>query len=233
MPFWDIAHHLTSLEVVTIDEDLVPLVHGAGERVEEQLEEAFALVQVPPSTPFPDGAAFASHLMAVACRTIIAAAKGGQLKHLQCCSNSQYPRCSRAGSRCYTFRNDGCLNAAAMLRPLLAHLSLWMGTEAGARHDRYLSPQEIQSLRSYFSDRTTPKPYYHKRWGEEEEGESPVKRYLPWLEDVQLAEQSSEAWNAVVGRATAESAGSTCKTRKSSSMMQSNPSHSHVSPQVK
>lgn len=61
--------------------DLLDCLADQGS-VEEQMEETFTSVETPAPTPFADEAAYASYHLAIICRTIIAAARGGALKGL-------------------------------------------------------------------------------------------------------------------------------------------------------
>lgn len=91
----------------------------------------------------------------IACRMVIAAPKGGQLRYIFGAAKQQAPFAVRAilpywvGLKCM-WLTPGLVweAAAATFRASLSHASLWLGTtsETGARHDRRLTAQEIQEL---------------------------------------------------------------------------------------
>lgn len=221
MPLWNITPRLTRLTFTTITGDLIEQLFGRSARVEEQSEETFTSVDVPAPAPFANRAAYVSYQMALLCRTLIAAARGGNLKHLECCRSFQCAFAIRSLLPCWINVEEwgytdcithGWLDAAATLRPFLAHASLWLGTTSGsgARQDRYLTAQELQSLQSYFKEQGgTPTP----RWEQPQDSHQPsVWRYLPWLaEDAHLAGEVAEAWNAVVRRGEADRLKCNCR----------------------
>lgn len=198
MPFWKLANRTTKLTSLSIsfgiDVDL-----PSDEEVEEQVEATFASLEVPVRpAPTTKEAREVLH-RSIASRTIIAAARGGKLKHLYVESVVQYPFAIRAllpywvsienwlptyGGR---VSERAWRGAAASLRPLLAHVSLWPNaTATSTRHDRALSLQEVQGLQSYFQVTGTPEITYSR--------DQPVDRYLPWLaQDAELAQQVADA----------------------------------------
>lgn len=171
MPFWNISQRLTSLEILCDD---ILVEGGVYDRVSEQIEETFAAVETPAPKPFINSAAYASYHVAVICRTIIAAARGGRLRHLSCDDNAQYAFAIRALVPFWVHIQDwdgseylarGWLRAAASLRPLLAHVSLW-GTSPSldaAREDRSLTGEELQSLDSHFEQEELPRLYDYEK----------------------------------------------------------------------
>lgn len=117
----------------------------------------------------------------------------------------------------YRCPEDLWQEAASALRPLLAHVSLWLAapdTSASAA-SRLLTCADMQSLSAHFSDAQcsyTGVPAGLKEllldcngrssyWGDE----NAVRRYLHWFkDDAKLAEQVADAWNAVVKRGEAD-----------------------------
>lgn len=145
--------------------------------------------------------------LAIAGRTIIAAAKGGQLRHL---NDSMHPRKPFAIRALLPFwvlmeereEEEGvyCMyygSAAILHRPFLSHVSRWLG--AVARKHRQLSAKEIQELHGYFQDQCMPE--IRRDRYRSKPAPQPITLYLPWLaEDAALAQRVSDAWNTAVAR---------------------------------
>lgn len=217
MPFWKLAHKLESLSFeFGIDIEL-----EADEEIEEQNEPELTSFKVPVKSA-PKGKKKRDKIhVAIATRTIIAAAKGGQLRHLNVTSLVQHPfavytllpywvAIESWGDRYQSMRS--WQGAAASLRPLLAHCSLWLDTiaDSGPRASRGLTRQDLQGLEATFeATGGTPKLSYH-------DDPQPVDRYLPWLaEDKELAQEVADAWNAIVERGEADTVMCSCKKCKS------------------
>lgn len=90
--------------------------------------------------------------------------------------------------------------AAESLRLLLSHASFSLKTASTsvASPDRRLTGQEVQSMHSHFKMAGLQvlrevDPYDHQH-----QGPHPVTRYLPWLENAELAQRVADAWNEVV-----------------------------------
>lgn len=154
---------------------------------------------------------------AFVCRTIVAAARGGQLKRLDPASGcSEYPFKIRSLLPCWVrieewgppLRKDGLkwAKAANSLRPFLAHASLrkdWLAapSNSSADLDRRLTHQELQLLPAYFQsaeleDLTQQQLEYY---------EPLITHYLPWLvEDAELAQQVLDVWNNMVEQGEAD-----------------------------
>lgn len=141
-------------------------------------------------------------------RTIIAAARTGHLRRLQVHDGLHHPFAVRTLLPCWVdmkLTGDHWLEswqgAARMLRPCLSHASLWIGTAASSaeRQDRLLNKLEVQALRSALEDEGVPRIV-----GAQWEGDTPINKYLPWLEeDFIIAQQVAAAWNVVVVRGDA------------------------------
>lgn len=158
--------------------------------------------------------------MAVARRIIIAAAKGGRLRHLEPDVSTTHPLAIRSlmpywvrvesWGKYYEYQADW-YQAAILLRPLLSHASLWLGpTTASGIRDRQLTAQDVQALHTHFKGKgaselpTLLKP---SRVATET-----IQRYLPWLsEDAELARRVADAWNAVVECGEADKVKCQCK----------------------
>lgn len=132
----------------------------------------------------------------IASRTILAAARGGRLRRLNCSSDIWQPFAIRTLLPCWVHVDywgyeehrwgNGFLGAAATLRPLLAHASLWLGRppHSAPRSEAELTPQDVQSLQEHFEGDGLP----IKHWRHGPPGH-PVNLYLPWLTDPVLANE--------------------------------------------
>lgn len=151
--------------------------------------------------------------VAIASRTILAAAKGGQLRRLHCNLPAPYldrvfairallPHWVAVEELELSDRDRQAYGgAAASLRAVLAHASLWLETSSftGTRDDRLLTAHDVQSIHDHFKigreDKAVP------RYVRESRAEQPIELYLPWLRDDQeLAQKVADAWSAVVKR---------------------------------
>lgn len=204
VPFWELSYGLSSLSV---DFGMEPSFEDYDEDDdEEQFEETFEEIEVPLESPPRTARAKDEFHRAIACRTIIAAAKGCRLRRLRPTLYMQHPFAIRSLIWAWVLIDDweeieifsdGWLRAATTFRSLLSHASLWLGTTPGlgAREERQLTTQEIQSLQAHFRRAGPPKPF-HDMAGERK---FVTGRYLPWLaEDEELATLVSTAWNVVV-----------------------------------
>lgn len=207
MPFWELSQRL---EALTLDLWGIYSIDKAD--LEEQVESAIDWVQVPASTPFVDRQARNEFHLALASRTVVAAARAGRLRYLSCDMQVQQPFAIRAlvpywvyvekwGCDCVFARNWS--GAATALRPFLSHASVWLhATSTSApREQRLLSHQDVKALQSYFGVEKMPRICLNQG----QHMAQPVARYLPWLaEDEELAQQVSDAWNTVVERGEAD-----------------------------
>lgn len=145
----------------------------------------------------------------IAYRTIITAAPGGSLRSLKIIPSLEHPFAIRALLPYWLLIDppsvSGCQGtwelAARTLRPALAHASLWLGanSDPGAREDRRLTREEVQSLHEVFSGAALPR-FFRPR-GQYQA----VMRYLAWMEqDEELAQQVADAWNVIEGRGKAD-----------------------------
>lgn len=191
-----------------------------GGWIDEQEEAKWSAYELPVQLPNNEDVVNALHI-AVACRTIIAAAKGGQLRHLFAgfFHDFDYPFAVRSLLPYWVPMEswlrvsetpDGWLKSASTFRPLLAHASLWLDVAEGSeltRSDRELTRQEVQSLNAHFSDDKMPEVApLGGNWETQ-----PVERYLPWLEeDAELAQRVADAWNAVVRSGKADETVCSC-----------------------
>lgn len=155
-----------------------------------------------------DQAREAFHI-ATACRTIVSAARGGQLKRLAPDEYShQYPFRIRAllpywvriedWGAATTSRAEGWIRAAVSLRSFLAHASLhkdWSSPTSGtkANVDRLLTREDLRRLLVYFANAERS-----RHWHKGGSYESVVEKYLPWMtEDVELGHQVLDTWKIV------------------------------------
>lgn len=152
-------------------------------------------------------------------RTIVAAARGGRLERLSLPYLSvQDPFAVRNLLPVWLNISDWgkvprgdlhhlkWLAAATSLRPTLAQATRWLPVSyPETREDRLLTWSEVRSLLFLFDTDALPHPDQPSLdlpdW-------RPFMPYLEWLaEDVALAQQVADAWNAVVRRGEAK----TCK----------------------
>lgn len=205
MPLWELAKNAKDLSISITANHAV---------TEEQDEAQVAAFELPIALPTNGGAVEAMHA-AIVSRAVLAAVRGGHLTHL--CARVEAPFAIRALLPHWISNRDwGSVNqagpwltAAMTLRRLLAHVSLWKRgiPREDVGKDRTLSLADIQSLNARYSGDNMP---VLAAPSEDSEGQ-PVERYLPWLEqDVVLAHQVSEAWNAVVQRGEAAAQDCNC-----------------------
>lgn len=208
VPFWEISHRLKALEA---DVKYLSLRDPHYLRLKEQAEmsstNSAALMEAF-KEQCPDDADEFHRLLA--CQTIIAAARGGQLRRLKPHCETPHPFAIRAllpywvsvedwGVQATQAHTHEWIRAAVALRPLLAHASLWLGTSptSDMRSSRSLSAQDVQSLSSHFQEEG--RPIVHPSMWSNLDSTYTIKRYLPWLaEDSTLSLQVADAWNAIV-----------------------------------
>lgn len=206
MPIQDLSRNLESLSIHFAGPTYIDATVDLTD-IEEQTEREAASIEESAFDEFvlEDEVIDAVNL-AIATRTIIAAARGNRLTSLQCEKTSiQHPFAIRSLLPYWIKISDwsesdigaeGWMEAACTLRPLLSHASFWLGTtsDSGARDALQLTREEVQSLRSYFDIFEIPKPDWQGSHCPLQ-----VKRYLPWLsEDADLAQQVADSWNSVV-----------------------------------
>lgn len=172
--------------------------------------------------PLPESEAQSNDALhySMACRTVVAAAKGGRLRSLDLtCEKVQEPFAMRnlvpawvrvaisnandfEGNYSQVDRNEEefevmrWICAAARLPRALAHASLWLPHphSALARDSRLLTPKDIQLMLSHFKTCNF----------DDGTGRIMTELYLRWFEeDEKLAQRVSDAWNAVVKRGKA------------------------------
>lgn len=201
VPLWEIAGKLKSLKL-----DIGDLEHRM-EEIEEELEAdspppaeelAETIEELKESDPEYPGEEV--HLF-IARHLMIAAAKGGKLKHLDLNLDLYQPLAIRSLLPCWVSIEDygdwadswsevswKWIRAAVGLRPLLSHASLWLGARGIRRRNRNFTAADVQSLQSHFSIKGEP-----KMEGEEAEYfdalTHTIQQYLPWLHDPLLAHQ--------------------------------------------
>lgn len=221
-PVWKIAHGLVELSL-----DLEGCSE-VGEAVEQD-EAVLCSYELPSALP-TDQVGFSAQRHSVAARTIVTAARGGQLRCLALNEDVEAPFAVRAllphwvditfdffgrGIGCHPYPDfmGPWLMAAQQLRPLLSHASRWLDPES----NHLLSPQDMQALRPHFQKEGLP-----EMLGDFIEDAEPVERYLLWLQDdAELATQASAAWSASVERGDAVAVRCRCELcspRKSSSV---------------
>lgn len=165
-----------------------------------------------------------------AARLLFAAARGGKLRRLRVDAQHfmQHPFAIRTllpawvamemllgSSRTFELPTEAWQAAAASLRPLLAHASIWLsGSPEDSLHSRLLEDEQVASLNGFFTaERLGPLalPTWRKAAGSQGPLQHPVLLYLPWLKDIELAGQVADAWNAVVHRRQADKVKCPCK----------------------
>lgn len=229
MPYWELASTLRQLSIGYIYRYWWI---GTEAEISDELEEALLTSVKLPSLPFRGSMEETLHCD-IANRTIVAAARGGNLRQLLLSSAiavSQKSFAVRAllpywvaiddfGSwETHMCRAEGWqkqwYHAARTLRTVLAHCSLWLEeSHIGARNSRLLTREDVQALRGYFSRftaETLPKAFTFTIL--QGSARKIITRpfaifglYLPWLEeDAELAQQVADAWNAVVDRGEAD-----------------------------
>lgn len=168
-------------------------------------EEMFTSFELAADLPTSAEQKFALH-HAIACRTIISAARSGHLRQLVCAPYVNEPFAIPAllpyWVRIDTWSLKGSLSpawmgAAVALRHLLFHASHWLGTKEDSepRSTLKLTRQDVQVLRSQLKGISLPV------WADEARTIQRVEPYLPWLEeDADLAQDVSDAWNEIVKR---------------------------------
>lgn len=223
MPLWELASKLKYLSL-TMRHMLTP--RWTVEIPEQEVSEAELLsFELPEHLPVTQGKLNALH-DSIASRTVVAAARGGQLRGLEIQECSvQRPFAVRALLPFWVgvkfddwaahyhrlaYPEHKWLSARSSLRPALAHLSLWR-PGSDPRTDRKLSMAEVRGLAAHFAKRGTPnvvEPEHDSRQGRDGKvAPHPLSigLYLPWLaEDAELAQQVADAWNAVVERGEAD-----------------------------
>lgn len=198
-------------------------------RAEGQFELELSSFELPSEAAFSRDAKIAIHF-SIAARTIITAAKSGNLKSLRCSSVVQHAFAVRAllprwvaigcdmrmprGMDKYSgSASSGWLGAATSLRPLLAHVSLWLGVaqDGSARQERTLTSFEVQALNDTLG-KGLPKIIDTDSYGLPDAPSQPIAHYLPWLaEDEELSQRVADAWNAVVDRGQADERRCSCE----------------------
>lgn len=201
--------------------------HHRGRLPQEQSDAALVSVQVlvvwypeddDMSTsfhPFQWGrAAKDSFHISMASRTIVAAARGGQLKRLfvsafaqpAFAARSMLPYWVRVEEWASTdYVHSGWLAAARQLRPFLSHLSRWshIASVSNPRASRLLSPEDLHSLpepaeiASSLADSVlaTDRYYY----------DDLRTYYLSWMiQDGNVAQHVVDAWNTLVEKGEAD-----------------------------
>lgn len=212
VPFWELSHNLASLAISFgmlpsfTDEDV-------DADAEEQFEEDLDAIQVPLTSPPRTVSAKNRFHLNIASRTIIAAATSYHLRRLSPSLHVQHAFAIRDMMPFWVLIDvwedgQGCCSgwamAASTLRPLLSHASLWLGTSSSRvpREDRELTPEELQSLQSYFEQQGSPEQFHDVLNHEFVTG-----RYLAWIaEDDDVAKVLSIFWNVIV----AEPGGADC-----------------------
>lgn len=154
----------------------------------------------------------------VSCRTIVTAAQGGRLRRLAVTAfGVQEPFAVRSLLPCwvkmdvwedydlFVLPGDDWVASAWSLRPTLAHASMWLPESSpGARDDRRLTCSDVRSLLGHFECAGVPAGMEPK-FDYDEPDYRFSSLYLPWLaEDIELAQQVADAWNAVVARGEAD-----------------------------
>lgn len=222
VPLWDLVDNVRDLSLgMGRQVDSEP-----DDEVQEQDEDDFIHYELPPLPPTDYAAKDAVHIW-ISTKTIIAAARGGQLRRLTWDKHEgglQYPFAIRALLPYWVRLEDydaypngiAWEGAARLLRPLLAHASLWAGITSteGARHDRRLAVRKVQTLRGLVEDETCQPIYAITRVSDA------VSSYVEWLEeDEELAQEVTDAWNAVVEQREADLVQCRCKKCTSSKQL--------------
>lgn len=194
VPFWTISHKLQALAVRMEEVDDYADVSDSTESYEADLvpEDGKMVTLEELCKQWRRYHASDMLHLAIARRTIIAAAKGGQLRRLNDHVNTQEPLAIRAllphwmqvedWGRCEEFSWPRA-RAAVLLRPLIAHASLWLDTTSAPTVDRTLTPQNMQSLQAHFQENGVPEVSVigNPLFNTNDTPTDSVKRYLPWL----------------------------------------------------
>lgn len=209
MPFWELVRKLQSLELTldplgTLDSEL--------QNFEEQDEATYLSFELPDKVPTEGHDITALHCQ-IARRTIIEAAKGGQLRVIfthervlgePFAIRSLLPYWVSIRTDWYSARiGPSWFAAATEFRLLLSHASRWLDGKPWKLEPEQLgelTTQDVQALRGYFEENGMPHRWYIKT-----ERELKLARrltsYLLWLEeDKELAERVAVAWNQLVRR---------------------------------
>lgn len=176
--------------------------------VAEQSEARLAHFELPTT----HGGSKVPYAIPIACRTLIEAAQGGQLRRLSLTRQFELPFAVRSLLPYWVGIEDwgdntsdegfgeDVLNAwffaARSLRPLLVHVSQWRASASasGRREDRILTRQDVQSLMAVIAFEGLEGMYLATR-----HRASAVRHYLAWLaESDRLAQRVVDAWNSVV-----------------------------------
>lgn len=233
MPFWELASTLEDLSIdrgrcippqTQYDEESKEYTVENLRNVSETELSSFELPS--PSVPF-EGSKMAKDTVvnSILCRTIIEAARGGQLRRLYFAGyavqevfsiRSLLPHWVNVveWKRWYEKQpGEDWLGAAMLLRPILYHASFWLpGPITGARYDRTLTPEEVRSLPSHFARAGLPVDVEDDwaPWHRRSVDFRPISLYLPWLDDAELSQRVSEAWNGAVSRGEADAVKCLC-----------------------
>lgn len=221
MPLWKLASHLTDLciGVSHWDPERIPDAEPS-DAVEEQTEFALASYELPSEVPVSRDAKTAMHL-SIVYRTLVAAARGGQLRRLRLGLDNNHLQVPFAVPSLLPFwvsidkwnlhwRPAEQWEAAAVsLRPLLAHASLALSAASSSTTERRLTREQVQSLHIYFVEQGWPKiaqiGLYSITHAQPISALPHVERYLQWLEaDAELAQRVADAWNSVVEHGDAD-----------------------------
>lgn len=230
MPLWELVSNIEELNIASKRFDSV---NGASDNLllstDELTEDAitsFELPSAPFAAPFGGSPEEAVELHSrTIFRTVIAAARGGQLRSLLLPKESiQHPFAVRALLPCWVEVEDWAVNepstlpikrwyeAANTLRPALYHAAKWMHeATAGVSDGLRLTREQVQSLHAYFTAMKAVPRFTSDL--DSLDGSSPLfELYLPWLaEDDELAQRVADAWNGVVRRGEAANVGCFCE----------------------
>lgn len=225
VPIWKLASSLKhlSIHLFATDSNFAAYSLNVARSVDADVaEDEFPTFRAPFSLrPFEEGEYEdndAQHYI-IACRCIVAAAKGGRLRSLQFEVDAvQEPFAMRSlipawvhvlvkGSPVDGFDSPASLSesdyeamrwicAARWLRPTLTHASLWLPRPySSPGENRHLQLCDIQAM------------LYHFKTSNFDDGTGRLmaEPYLSWFErDAELAQQVSDAWNTVVERGEAD-----------------------------
>lgn len=221
VPFWELVSRLKRLHL-GFREDAIAV--GASDHDDiaissEVSEQELTSFELPKASLPQDVKSVAALRDAVACRTIVAAARGGQLTHLEIehswiqkpfAVRQLLPFWVNIQDWGYSFTHGYCdelapalwLQAAATLRSALAHASRWLPASGGGiRYDRTLTGEDLRAWYAHFKTEGKPSFIVKIRLLADSAIVHPIEQYLAWLEtDAELAQQVADAWNAVVRR---------------------------------
>lgn len=211
VPYWKISHQLTSISF--------KMHHTESNSPPEnwEIKESLLIDTTKPALTLGDNLTRDLSLreqwhLANGYRTIIAAAREGQLRRLALCKRTWMVLMVRAWLPYWVRIDDwgvvagelsSWTRAALALRPVLSHVSRWQERTAdNLWSQRHVTSQLLRSLHSRCISHTEDS---HDASGTQITATEVIERFLPWLaEDAELAQQVAQVWNDIVDRGEAD-----------------------------